>query len=358
MAVKKTGLYQKHVAMNGKMVEFAGYLMPIQYSGIIEEHKLVREKVGIFDVSHMGEVEVWGPKALEFVNKITINDASKLEINQAQYSAMCYPDGGIVDDLICYRRKDHYLLVVNASNTDKDFSWMQENVIDGADLINTSDQVTQLAVQGKFAEEILQKLTRAKLADIKFYWFQEGILADCHMIISRTGYTGEPGFELYFDKAKSEEVWEKIFETGEGYGLAPIGLGARDTLRLEKKYCLYGNDIDQSTNPLEAGLGWITKLDKDDFIGKSSLLKVKEQGITRKLVGFICEGRMIPRHNYEIQQNQQKIGFVTSGCYSPILDKNIGLGYINLEYSAIGNNISITARGRQVEAQIVKTPFV
>ena len=358
MAAKKTGLYQKHIAMNGKMVEFAGYLMPIQFSSMIEEHKLVRRKLGIFDVSHMGEIEIRGPNALEFVNQITINDASKLEINQAQYSAMCYPDGGIVDDLICYRRKDHYLLVVNASNTEKDYQWIKENKIAGAELINTSDHITQLAIQGKFAEEILQNLTKINLADIKFYWFLEAELAGRVMIISRTGYTGEPGFELYFDKQYSEEIWDKIFELGTPYGLAPIGLGARDTLRLEKKYCLYGNDIAQTTNPLEAGLGWITKLDKEDFIGKSALLKVKGEGITRKLVGFVCEGRIIPRHNYEIQKDNKKIGTVTSGCYSPILDQNIGLGYIDLNQSAVGNLISINARGRQVEGKIVKTPFV
>jgi len=358
LEAKKTGLYQIHVSLSAKMVEFAGFLMPIQYSSMIEEHKKVRESVGIFDVSHMGEIEIRGPRSLEFINYLTINDASKLQVNQAQYTAMCYPEGGIVDDLICYRRKDHYLLVVNASNTPKDYEWIMKNKMEGVEIKNISDSITQLAVQGKNAEVILQKLTKLPLADIKFYWFTEGKLAEVEMIISRTGYTGEPGFELYFDRKYSEKIWNIIFENGKKYGLAPIGLSARDTLRLEKKYCLYGNDIDQTTNPLEAGLGWITKLEKGNFIGKAALLKVKEAGLKRKLVGFICEGKMIPRHNYPIEKAGKVIGYVTSGCYSPILDKNIGLGYVEVEYSELGQGLSINARGRLMEAKIVKTPFV
>ncbi len=356
--VKKTGLYDIHISLGAKMVEFAGFLMPIQYSGILDEHKKVRQGVGVFDVSHMGEIEIRGANALDFVNFMTINDISKLQLNQAQYSAMCYPDGGIVDDLICYRRKDHYLLVVNASNTDKDFRWIMEHKIDGVEINNISDGITQLAVQGKPAEEILQKLTQTDLSAIKFYWFEEGRLADVDMIISRTGYTGEPGFELYFDRKYSVEVWNKIFEAGKEFDIAPIGLGARDSLRLEKKYCLYGNDIDKTTSPLEAGLGWITKLDKPDFIGKSVLVKQKEEGITRKLVGFICEGKMIPRHNYSIERDGKELGFVTSGCFSPILGRNIGLGYVSQNFVDIGQQISINARGKSMPAEIVKTPFV
>jgi len=358
LEAKKTGLYDIHVSLGAKMVEFAGFLMPIQYDSMIEEHKKVRESVGIFDVSHMGEIEVRGPKALEFINYLTINDASKLEVNQAQYTAMCYPEGGIVDDLICYRRRDHYLLVVNASNTPKDYEWIVKNKIEGVQLNNISDSITQLAVQGKNAELILQNLTKVPLSEIKFYWFAEGKLADVEMIISRTGYTGEPGFELYFDRKYSEKIWNLIFEHGKKYQLAPIGLSARDTLRLEKKYCLYGNDIDQTTHPLEAGLGWITKLDKANFIGKAALVKAKEAGLNRKLMGFICDGKMIPRHHYPIQKAGKEIGHVTSGCYSPILDKNIGLGYVALEHAEIGRDISINARGRLMEAKIVKTPFV
>ncbi len=358
MEAKKTGLYDIHVRLGAKMVEFAGFLMPIQYTSIIEEHKKVRTSVGVFDVSHMGEIEVRGPKALEFVNYITINDASKLAVNQAQYTAMCYPDGGIVDDLICYRMEDHYLLVVNASNTEKDYRWILENKIEGVEIENISDRITQIAVQGRNAEPALQKLTDVDLSAIKFYWFLEGELAGVPMIISRTGYTGEPGFELYFDRQYSEQVWNAVFEAGKEFDIAPIGLGARDTLRLEKKYCLYGNDIDQTTNPLEAGLGWITKLDKGDFIGRDALLKVKQEGLKRKLMGFISEGRMIPRHHYPIEIDGQSVGHVTSGCFSPILEKNIGLGYIAVEHAKIGEKITIDARGRKMPATIVKTPFV
>ncbi|GAB4375271.1 MAG: glycine cleavage system aminomethyltransferase GcvT [Calditrichia bacterium] len=358
MEAKKTGLYDFHLKHGAKMVEFAGFIMPIQYTSMIEEHKKVRTSVGVFDVSHMGEIEIRGPKALEFVNYLTINDASKLEVNQAQYTAMCYPDGGIVDDLICYRMADHYLLVVNAANTEKDYQWILKNKIEGVQVENISDQITQIAVQGKNAEPTLQKLTPVNLAEIKFYWFQEGELAGVPMIISRTGYTGEPGFELYFDRQYSLKVIEKIFEAGKEFQIAPIGLGARDTLRLEKKYCLYGNDIDQTTNPIEAGLGWITKLKKGDFIGREALLKVKEEGPKRKLVGFICEGKMIPRHHYPIEVEGKQIGHVTSGCYSPILEKNIGLGYVAIEFSEIGQKITINARGKELPAEIVQTPFV
>ncbi len=358
MDVKKTGLYEIHVALGAKMVEFAGFIMPIQYNSMIEEHRAVREKVGVFDVSHMGEIEIKGPRALEFINYLCINDASKLEVNQAQYTAMCYPDGGIVDDLICYRLQDHYLLVVNASNTEKDYQWILENRIDGVNINNLSDSITQLAVQGKPAETILQTLTSINLSAIQFYWFTKGQLGDVEMIISRTGYTGEPGFELYFDRIHSKQIWNRIFDAGKNMGISPIGLGARDTLRLEKKYCLYGNDIDKTTHPLEAGLGWITKLQKEVFIGKEALVKAKEAGLKRKLVGFICEGKMIPRHYYDIVKDNHKIGYVTSGCYSPVLDKNIGLGYIEISQSEIGNNIVINARGRELPAQIVKTPFL
>ncbi|GAB4332080.1 MAG: glycine cleavage system aminomethyltransferase GcvT [Calditrichia bacterium] len=358
MENKKTGLYEFHVAKGAKMVPFAGFIMPIQYTSMIEEHLKVRQSVGVFDVSHMGEITVKGPKALDFVNYITVNNVATLEVNQAQYSAMCYPDGGIVDDLIVYRRADHYLLVVNASNTEKDFNWIMEHKIDGVEIENISDQITQIAVQGKNAEATLQKLTDVNLSEIKFYWFREGELGGVPMIISRTGYTGEPGFELYFDRAYSMEIINKIFEAGEEFEIAPIGLGARDTLRLEKKYCLYGNDIDQTTNTIEAGLGWITKLKKGDFIGREALQKVKEEGPKRKLVGFVVEGKMIPRHKYPIVDGETEIGYVTSGCYSPVLEKNIGLGYVSTEMSKVGTEIAINARGRLLPAKIVETPFV
>lgn len=358
MSVNKTGFYDKHLENNAKMVEFAGFYMPIQYTAILEEHKKVRTTVGMFDVSHMGEIEISGSKALEYINYITINDSSKIQINQAQYTAMCYEDGGIVDDLIVYHLADHYLLVVNAANTKKDFEWMINNKIDGVTINNVSDEFSQLAIQGKKAIDTLQKLTDIDLSNIKFYWFVKGKLADTPMIISSTGYTGEPGFELYFDKKYSESVWDQIMDAGKEFDISPIGLGARDSLRLEKKYCLYGNDIDSSTNPLEAGLGWITKLDKEDFIGKERLKEIKEKGITRKLMGFEVEGRMIPRHYYEIKKNDENVGFVTSGAFSPVLEKNIGLGYIQIENANIGEAIEIENKGRVVTAKIVKTPFL
>ena len=358
MSVKKTGFYNKHLENNAKIVEFAGFYMPIQYTSILEEHKKVRTTVGMFDVSHMGEIEISGPKAMEYVNYITINDVSKVQVNQAQYTAMCYEDGGIVDDLIVYHLGDHYLLVVNAANTQKDFEWVIKNKIDGANIKNVSDEFSQLAIQGKKALDTLQKLTDIDLSKIKFYWFVEGNLAGTQMVISSTGYTGEPGFELYFDRKYSESVWDQIMETGKEFDILPIGLGARDSLRLEKKYCLYGNDIDSSTNPLEAGLGWITKIDKGDFIGKEKLKIIKEKGITRKLMGFEVEGRMIPRHHYEIKKNDENIGFVTSGAFSPVLEKNIGLGYIRIEHANINEEIEIENKGRVASAKIVKTPFL
>jgi aminomethyltransferase len=356
--LQKTALYEKHLAAGGKIVEFAGFLMPIQYTSILDEHRKVRNSVGVFDVSHMGEIKIQGRHALQFVNYITTNDVSNLEVNQAQYTAMCYPDGGIVDDLICYRRQDQYLLVVNASNTEKDFEWILENKVAGVEINNISNTITQLAIQGRNAEVILQKLTKIDLSKIKFYCFEEGKLAEVNMIISRTGYTGEPGFELYFPREYSEDIWDEIFRCGKKYEIAPIGLGARDTLRLEKKYCLYGNDINQNTNPIEAGLGWITKLNKGDFIGREAIQKVKDQGPVRKLVGFICDGKVIPRYGYPIELESKKVGEVTSGCYSPVLEKNIGLGLVRTDLCKIDTKLTIKVRGRELPITIVKTPFV
>jgi aminomethyltransferase len=358
VSVKKTGFYHKHLENNAKIVEFAGFQMPIQYTSILEEHKRVRTTVGVFDVSHMGEIEISGPKALEYLNYITINDVSKIQVNQAQYTAMCYEDGGIVDDLIVYRFEDHYLLVVNAANTQKDFEWMIKNKIDGVTINNISDEFSQLAIQGKKALNTLQKLTDIDLSSIKFYCFLEGKLTGIRMMISSTGYTGEPGFELYFDQKHSEVVWDQIMEAGREYDIAPIGLGARDSLRLEKKYCLYGNDIDSSTNPLEAGLGWITKLEKTDFIGKEKIGEIKGKGIKRKLMGFEVEGRMIPRHGYNIKKKNENVGSVTSGAFSPVLEKNIGLGYVRVEYAKIDEEIEIENKGRLIPGKIVKTPFL
>jgi len=358
MELKKTALHDVHVKLGARMVEFAGFHMPIQYHSIREEHRRVRETVGMFDVSHMGEIIVKGPKALDMVQKVTINDASKLAVGQVQYSAMCYEDGGIVDDLLVYRFADHFLLVVNASNKDKDYEWILKNKIDGCEVLDVSDDYTQLAVQGKKAEPTLQKLTDVDLSAIKYYWFTEGELAGVNMIISRTGYTGEPGFELYFANEHAVDVWNKIMEAGKEFDIEPIGLGARDTLRLEKKMCLYGNDIDETTNPLEAGLSWITKLDKGDFIGREALLKIKEEGLKRKLVAIVLEGQGFPRHGYKILKDGKEVGHVTSGTVSPILNKGIAMGYVAIEFAKIGTPLEIDIRGKRVPAVVIKPPFV
>ncbi|MBN2425491.1 MAG: glycine cleavage system aminomethyltransferase GcvT [Calditrichaceae bacterium] len=358
MSLKHTALHDIHEKSGAKMVEFAGFHMPIQYTSIREEHRRVRETVGVFDVSHMGEIEISGPAALQMVQKITINDAAKLVIGQIQYSAMCYPDGGIVDDLLVYRYPNKYLLVVNGANLDKDYQWIMDNQIADCIVSNISDQVTQLAIQGKKAEATLQKLTKVNLADIAYYWFVEGELAGVSMLISRTGYTGEPGFEIYFENRYAEKIWNQLMDAGREFQIAPIGLAARDSLRLEKKMCLYGNDIDQTTNPLEAGLGWITKLDKGDFIGRDALVKAKENGIKRKLVAFTLEQSGFPRKDYKIFKNNKEIGRVTSGTVSPILEKGIGLGYVSAEFSAVGTEIEIDLRGKMAPAAIIKPPFV
>ena len=358
MELKKTALYDVHVQLGAKMVEFAGFHMPIQYHSIREEHIRVRTTVGVFDVSHMGEIIISGPKALDMVQKVTINDASKLAIGQVQYSAMCYPDGGIVDDLLVYRFQDHFMLVVNAANTEKDYQWILKNKIDGCQIVNKSDEITQLAVQGKKSEATLQKLTDIDLAAVKYYWFTEDDLAGVSMIISRTGYTGEPGFELYFDNDHAVEVWNAIMEAGKEFEIEPIGLGARDTLRLEKKMCLYGNDIDETTNPIESGLSWITKLDKGDFIGREALLKVKQEGPKRRLVAMVLEGQGFPRKGYDIFKDGQQVGKITSGTVSPILNKGIAMGYVATPFAKVGTELTIDIRGKKVPAVIIKPPFV
>lgn len=356
--MKQTALYKMHKEAGAKLVEFAGFEMPIQYHSIRDEHRRVRQTVGVFDVSHMGEIEISGPNALQMVQKITINDVAALAVGQVHYTAMCYPDGGIVDDLLVYRFPDKYFLVVNASNKDKDFQWMLDNKIDGCEIIDVSDDYTQIAVQGKKAEATLQPLTEVALDQMGYYWFSEGELVGCPMIISRTGYTGEPGFELYFANQYAEQVWQKVFESGKEFNIEPIGLGARDSLRLEKKMCLYGNDIDQTTNPLEAGLGWITKLDKGDFVGRDALLKAQQEGLQRRLVAFVLDGAGFPRHGYKIFKDGEELGEVTSGTVSPMLEKGIGLGYVKKGFSKIGTEIEIEVRKKMVPATIIKPPFV
>lgn len=357
MSLKKTALYDVHEKLGAKIVEFAGYLMPIQYAGIMQEHKRVRSSVGVFDVSHMGEFFVSGEKALDFLQKVTINDVSALDINQVQYSAMCYADGGIVDDLLVYRFSDFYMLVVNVSNLQKDWDWLQQNLIPGVEMKNRSDELTLLALQGPQADATLAKLTDVPLSDIPFYWLREGQVAGIDAIVSRTGYTGEPGFEICVENDQAVGLWNALFDAGAEFDIEPIGLGARDTLRLEMKYCLYGNDIDQTTNPIEAGLGWITKLAKVDFIGKAPIERMKAEGPSRRLVAFEVDGKAFPRHGYTLHQGEKEIGVVTSGTFSPMLQKGIGMGYVAAEAAAVGTKIDIDIRGKKIAAQIIKPPF-
>ena len=357
--MKKTKFYDIHVILGAKVVEFAGFQMPIQYSSIIGEYKVVRNSVGVFDVSHMGEVFVSGEKALDFVQKITVNDASKLTNGRVQYSAMCYTDGGIVDDLLVYRISDtEFMLVINASNIEKDFAWMQENNSFGVELKNLSDDYSLLAIQGQNSKKTLEKICDKPL-DLEYYHFFTAKVAGTGMIISRTGYTGELGYEIYFkgDEATATKVWEQVFEAGKEFNIQQIGLAARDSLRLEMGFCLYGNDIDKTTNPLEAGLGWITKLKKPDFIGKNVLLKVKEEGLKRKLVPLSTTEKVFPRHGYELSVDGKIIGAVTSGTVSPILEKPIALGYVDAEFAKEGTPINFLVRGKEIAAKVVTLPF-
>ena len=342
------------------MVEFAGFEMPVQYSSIIEEHLAVRQSVGVFDVSHMGEINVRGPQALAFLQKVTINDAARLKPGRVQYSAMCYEDGGMIDDLLVYRMENQYMLVVNASNCKKDFDWLQSQIFGDVELENISDSTALLGVQGPKSLATLQKLTSENISKIEYYSFIHGLLAGVPMIISRTGYTGELGFELFFDAdvETGKKVWDAIFHAGKEFGIQPVGLGARDTLRLEMGFCLYGNDIDQTTHPLEAGLGWITKLTKKEFNGRSVLLKAREEGLKRKLVGFTLQDRTLARHGYEIAYNGKVVGYVTSGTFSPSLKKGIGMGYVSAELANAGNIVSVRVRGKEVPATIIVMPFL
>lgn len=360
--MKKTALNLSHIALGAKMVPFAGFEMPLEYSGITSEHLCVRNEVGVFDVSHMGEFWVKGPKALDFVQKVTSNDASVLEIGKIQYS--CFPNGkgGIVDDLLVYKYADEkYLLVVNAGNIDKDWEWCNSQNSMGAVLENASDATSQLAIQGPKAVALLQTLTSVDLSSIPYYTFTTGDFAGISdVIISNTGYTGAGGFELYFYNKDVKQAWDALFKAGEAFGLKPIGLGARDTLRLEMGYCLYGNDINDTTSPIEASLGWITKFtDSKNFVDKDLLLKQKTEGVTRKLVGFKMKERAIPRHDYEVVDvNGNVIGVVTSGTMSPILQQGVGMGYVKPEFSKIGSEIFIKIRNKNVAAEVVKMPFL
>lgn len=358
--MKKTNFTEIHRKLGAKLVDFAGFEMPVQYSSIINEHKAVRNKVGVFDVSHMGEIFIKGEKALNFVQHITVNDASVLTDGRVQYSAMCYPDGGIVDDLLVYRiNANEFMLVVNASNKDKDYNWMKENNIFGVEIEDQSDEYNLLAVQGPYSKKTITKVCNKPL-DLEYYHFFYANVAGVDMLVSRTGYTGELGYELYFkgDETVAEKVWNAVFEAGEEFGIEPAGLGARDSLRLEMGFCLYGNDIDQTTNPLEAGLGWITKLKKEEFIGIDVLKKVKQEGLKRKLVALVSDEKVFPRHNYELSVSGKVVGYVTSGTVSPILEKPIALGYVDIENAVEGNVINFLVRGKEFPAKIVKLPFI
>jgi len=356
--VKRTPFHARHVAAGGRMVEFAGYEMPVQYRGIIPEHRRVRTTVGVFDVSHMGRIEVRGPDAVPWLNRMTTNDVSTLTVHQAQYSVLCYPDGGIVDDLVVYRLPDHWLLVVNGANNDKDTAWLEEHLTGDVKMENVTLGMAQLAVQGPKAEAVLQKISSVDLSAVGFYWAAPGQLAGVPMLLSRTGYTGEDGFELYFATGSSDRVWDAVFKAGAEFDIEPIGLGARDTLRLEMKMALYGNDIDKTTNPIEAGLGWVVALDKPGgFIGSDVLRQVKEAKPERRLVCLEMKDRAIPRPHYRILADEEDVGHVTSGTMSPSLGVGIALGYVRRAHTRAGTELSVDVRGRRSAATIVKPPF-
>ncbi len=358
--MKKTPFTEIHRSLGAKLVEFAGFEMPVQYSGIIDEHLAVRNRVGVFDVTHMGEFIVRGKDAASFLQGMTVNDVTKLYEGRVQYSAMCYDNAGIVDDLLVYHCGDHYMLVVNASNTKKDFDWLKSHLEGDVTLTDRSDDFSLLAVQGPRSLDTLNNLTDVDLSEMEYDHFKRGRLAGEEMLISRTGYTGELGFELYFrwDEKAAKNVWDAVFAAGKGFGITPIGLGARDTLRLEMGYCLYGNDIDQTTHPLEAGLGWITKLNKGDFVGKNVMMKAKAEGLRRTLVGFTLSEKAVARHGHPLTAGGSEVGHVTSGTFSPSLECAIGLGYVSVGNEKIGNTIHVGIRGKEVPATIVKIPFV
>jgi aminomethyltransferase len=358
--MKNTALTHVHEGLGAKMVPFAGYNMPVSYEGVNAEHETVRNAVGVFDVSHMGEFLISGENALALIQKVTSNDAATLENGKAQYSCLPNKEGGIVDDLIVYKIKDEqYLLVVNASNIDKDWDWISSQNSMGAEMKNLSDNYSLLAIQGPKAVEAMQSLTSVDLSAIKYYHFEVADFAGIeHVIISATGYTGSGGFEIYCKNSEVEQVWNKVFEAGAAFGIKPIGLAARDTLRLEMGFCLYGNDINDTTSPLEAGLGWITKFTKE-FTNSENLKAQKEAGVARKLVGFELIDRGIPRHDYEIVDAEgNNIGIVTSGTQAPSLGKAIGMGYVKTEFAAADTEIYILIRDKKIAAKVVKMPFL
>ena len=360
MEIKRIPLNDLHEKLGAKMVPFAGYNMPVRYSSDIEEHTTVRQSVGVFDVSHMGEFSLKGPNALDLIQRVTSNDASKLVDGQAQYSCLPNETGGIVDDLIVYKIKDNdYFLVVNASNIDKDWNWISKFNTKGVEMTNLSDSLCLFAVQGPKAASVVQKLTTIDLSAIKYYHFAVGTFAGVeNVILSNTGYTGAGGFEIYVENDSAEKVWNAIFEAGIDVNIKPIGLGARDTLRLEMGFCLYGNDIDDTTSPIEGGLAWITKFTKE-FTNSVAIKKQKEEGVTKKLVGFRMIDKGIPRHDYQLKNALgEVIGKVTSGTMSPMLGIGIGLGYVTTGFASPGSEIFIDIRGKALKAQVSKTPLI
>lgn len=358
--LKRTALFDSYEKYGAKMINFAGWSMPVQFEGIIPEHEAVREKAGLFDVSHMGEVDIMGKDALQFVQNLITNDVSVLEENQILYTPMCYPNGGIVDDIIVYRfNSEHFFLVINAANIEKDIDWMLSNKGSfDVDIKNISSSIIQLAIQGPKAQKILQKLTNTDLREIKFFFCKRNVLvSEKECMVSRTGYTGEDGFEIYTGTENAEYLWDKILETGREEGIKPVGLGARDTLRFEVNLPLYGNELSESITPLEAGIGFFVKLDKKSFIGKDALLKQKKEGLKRKIIGLKMKERGIPRHGYEVFAEDKKIGEVTTGYRSPSLKKNIGLALVDFKYSGLGTEIFVKVRGKLLKAEVVDKKF-
>jgi len=359
----RTPFYDIHTSLKAKMVTFSGWTMPLMYTGILSEHHLVREKAGLFDTSHMGEFEIEGEDALGLVQKLVTNDVSKLNVNQVLYTPMCQDNGGIIDDLLVYRLGErHFMLVVNASNIQKDYKWVLDNVQGlKVKVRDISYQTALLALQGPQSGKILQELVKGDLDSLKYYWFIKDEVYGIKGIISRTGYTGELGYEIFITDAKQEKLeglWNALMEKGRDYGLGPCGLGARDTLRLEMKYALYGNDIDEATNPLEAKLGWTVKFNKGDFNGREALWRIRDNGVTRRLVGFVMFDKGIARHGYGIFMDEERIGYVTSGSFSPVLGKSIGMAYVEDDFAETGTEFDVEIRGRKCKAKVVDTPFI
>lgn len=357
--LKRTPLFDHHVALGGKMVPFAGFEMPVQYpTGIIAEHRAVRSGAGLFDISHMGELVVRGPQALDLVQRVSVNDASRIEVGQAQYSAMCLDSGGVLDDLVVYRFPEHYMLVVNAANIEKDRVWIatHADALD-AQVEDVSHRTALLALQGPAARAILEPLVSSDLDEVTYYRFREGEVGGVSATISGTGYTGEDGFELYVDAADASDLWTLLLNRGEGVGLLPVGLGARDSLRLEMGYALYGNDLDEDHTPLEAGLSWITKLDKGPFVGRNALVDQKSRGVGRRLVGMTVTGRGFPRPGYTVLSGDEPVGTVTSGTVSPTLGVGIAMAYVPSALAAPDTPLVVAARGRALEAEVVRLPF-